>query len=467
MATSDLNNMFTEWMPTGYADVTNPDSLQYFNPYGENPDGRYDELVNQRPELRGALDFVRSGQKPTSGWMERFFNEGGGGSSQQIQFDSGGRYVPGTFATHINDDSEFWLGANLAGMYLNPLGGKITGAEGGLGAGLGLTGNAARAVNVGLNSAAAGGVEGNGLQSGALGALGAYSPNFASGMGITNKDLQDAVNGGIVGGVTASANKGDVKTGAGMGAFGGLANYAGNSISGGAVDNPFGQNYSRVPGATQTSVANITGNDIGQNFAPWAGNSTYTPPPQDRQSIFESQGLNDFFGGLNNFLPKTSSGWGDAAQGLLGMYQGYKQRKNAQAALDALAGRRGAYEKNLRSQLTARDAASGRRSNYEGRETQLQASLAQLDAGNAPLINALNNQETNGLVGMFASGLRYGGKAGWFGDKYNPNVPQQPYQAPYMPSTFSLGGMNNFESSGNNPYSLADYANKKKLFGGS
>ena len=87
------------------------------------------------------------------------------------------------------------------------------------------------------------------------------------------------------------------------------------------------------------------------------------------------------------------------------------QYRRARKLEKEMGARRGAYEGNLRRQLERRDAASGRRSNYAGRETQLQASLAELDSRNMPAMMALNNSQFGGLANMFQSGLRYAGKS--------------------------------------------------------
>lgn len=331
---------------------------------------------------------------------------------------------------------------DIMAQSFNPLGGFLVGAGGGLGGTL-ASGSAAKAINAGLTGALTSSLgDGSALTGGALGALGAYGPNYSSYLGVNDSSLQNALNGGITGSIKAAVNNGNVGASAISGALPGLASYFGSS--GGTMDSPLGKNYSTIPGLQQSQVGEITGNAPQQSFAGWAGNEFSAPTiNQEKQnSLFESSGLNDFFGGLSNYLPSDGKGWGDMAQGLAGIYQGYRQRKNAESVLNAISGRRGGYEKNLRASLQARDAASGRRSNYEGREAQLQAELARLDMGNAPLIANMNNASTSGLVGMLSSGLRWGGKAGLFGDSYNPNVPTAPAPMSFnsMPS-FSLSGM--------------------------
>lgn len=57
-----------------------------------------------------------------------------------------------------------------------------------------------------------------------------------------------------------------------------------------------------------------------------------------------------------------------------------------------------AYAQQLRQELERKDAASGRRSQYGGRETQLQAMLAEKQAGLAPMQNILTSQAMQGSI---------------------------------------------------------------------
>jgi len=56
------------------------------------------------------------------------------------------------------------------------------------------------------------------------------------------------------------------------------------------------------------------------------------------------------------------------------------------------------YAQQLRQELERKDAASGRRSQYGGRETQLQAMLAEKQAGLAPMQNMLTSQAMQGSI---------------------------------------------------------------------
>jgi hypothetical protein len=152
--------------------------------------------------------------------------------------------------------------------------------------------------------------------------------------------------------------------------------------------------------------------------------------------LFETLGINE-----GTSIPGfNSNNIGDWAQGLAGLYQGYRQRRNAKELMGMIGGRRGAYEQDLRRNLARRDAASGRRSDYAGREVALQSALAQLDSRNAPAMMQLQNSYMGGLGNMLQTGLRLGSKLGWISPSYG-NVQQVPQVQPGYtgPSLANLG----------------------------
>jgi hypothetical protein len=137
---------------------------------------------------------------------------------------------------------------------------------------------------------------------------------------------------------------------------------------------------------------------------------------------------------MSSLVPQTPERLGDLAQGLLGMYSGHRRRQMAKEMMGRFGGNRDSYLANLRGQLGARDARSGRRSNVAGREVELQAKLAELDSRNAPAMAALSDARFSGLETMLASGLRLGGNLGFFGSSYQrPGMAQRPM--PELPST--------------------------------
>lgn len=154
---------------------------------------------------------------------------------------------------------------------------------------------------------------------------------------------------------------------------------------------------------------------------------------------------------INTILPASPTRLGDVSQGLLGMYSGYRRNRAAKELRNQFNTNRGSYEQQLRQNLARRDAASGRRSNYEGREVELQSALAQLDSRNAPAMTQLDNARYGGLEDMFRSGLAMGSNLGWFGQgrpdqglkfRAPPIQPLAPMpNMPLMEPTQTLGTM--------------------------
>lgn len=116
----------------------------------------------------------------------------------------------------------------------------------------------------------------------------------------------------------------------------------------------------------------------------------------------------------------SSNGLGD---GLLGLYGGYRSLQEANGVRSSLAdmyGQNSPYAQALRQQLARRDAAAGRRSQYGGREVELQAKLAQLMSQNAPAMLQANSQSAiarnlmlrNGLMAYRSLGSLFPGDSG-------------------------------------------------------
>lgn len=370
-------------------------------------------------------------ENPNNADVNKWMQDGG---YQIGQYHAPGGYLEGLFkdGKSVTNPSFYSNGDpgplfDLIAQGFNPVGGWGLGPGQGLG-GQFASGAGAAAINGGLSGAANAGVNGGNVLTGAaLGAGSAYTPNYGSGIGIENPALQGAFNGAVNGGLKAKLTDNDTTAGAVTGAVPGLASYAGGFMS----DNYPSGGQSQAPWAKGNVFS--SGGDYGPQMsqAPW-GNSpspSFTGPTGGPEG---SPGLSDehpIISGLKSMLGFKSSAngggeglfnghAGDVAQGLLGMYQGYRQRKQAQQMMDSLAGRRQAYGDQLQKQLVAKDAAAGRRSDYAGRATQLQSSLAGLDSQMAPYQMQLSNQSLGGLAGMFQSGLTMGGRMGAFGPQY-------------------------------------------------
>lgn len=117
-----------------------------------------------------------------------------------------------------------------------------------------------------------------------------------------------------------------------------------------------------------------------QKFAQSAGQSDFSLP-----SVFGNVGSS-----LGNFALNNA---GDLASMLYGFYNNRKQQKALGQQvnnLQSLYGQNSPYAQQLRAKLNAQAAATGRRSNVAGRETQLQAMLADRNAQMSPHLMQLN-----------------------------------------------------------------------------
>lgn len=385
----------------------------------------------------------------TSGYKLNVDPYGDIGSLRYLTNSQGKR---GTRQFYSNFETpETTLGFNLAAMALAPggfIGGPASGAAGGFNLGKDMTLGLNAAFNSGLTTAGSGG-EDKDIATGMLLSGGApMLPNVGELAGIDNPYLAGAFDGAVKGAGIADLMDGDVKAGAITGGLPGLASYAGARFGDTSyVPTSSGQNL--VNETNQMSGIKRPGFSFTENapmspipqYVPQASPLAYNAP--EKSGGFELPDLNDFFGKLK---PSSPEQWGSLAEGLGGLFMGGMQYRKARKLEKEMGNRRGAYETNLRRQLERRDAASGRRSNYSGRETALQASLAELDSRNMPAMASLNNSQMAGLGQMFTSGLRYAGKSGVFGDRFTPGYREAPPPSSYMLSTIPMTtDVNNFD----------------------
>lgn len=89
-----------------------------------------------------------------------------------------------------------------------------------------------------------------------------------------------------------------------------------------------------------------------------------------------------------------------------------KDLKQQQGQLNSLFGQNSAYSKQLRQELSRKDAAAGRRSQYGPREVELQAKLAQMNGQLAPQRFALAGARDQNRLGMYGGLLQYGEQSG-------------------------------------------------------
>ncbi len=331
--------------------------------------------------------------------------------------------------------------------------GAIGGITAGIGTGVGNAygGLAGGAAGGAANAALNGGSLADIARGGVTGGFGSYMPDVGGAIGINDTDLASSFNGAIKGGALSYINNGNIGMGAAMGGMPGIIDYGVNQFA---------------PMPDVGTLGGTMADEDGENSATLGG---YTTPTQlaANESIAPSmqlQSSGSLFDNVSNLLNgvdmPSGRSFGDMAQGLASMYLANRQRKMAKNYLNQISGNRGAYEQNLRRELQRRDAASGRRSNYDGRAVELQSSLAQLDSRNAPAISQLQQMQTNGLMNMFNSGLVTANRMGLFGGGQQPQM-QQPINinTPQMqiPSSTTLGGMDTS--------SMLDAFNRKRLGG--
>lgn len=329
------------------------------------------------------------------------------------------------------------------------IGSAFTG--GALGAAMGSSTAGAAASGALWGGAQAAGTGGNFLEGAAKGALSAYTPDIGGYAGITDPYIRGAVNSGLKSGVLSRLGGGDFTTGALTGAAQGTANAYVNSpppdvgTLGGTMQDGFGESSVTTGESTPTQYgANMQAMSVDPQLSLSSFSQPQSQTPETSNSLFDQ--VSNLISGIN------PSRVGEVAQGLAGLYLGNKQRRMARDLRRQIGSNRNSYEQQLRQNLARRDAAAGRRSDYGGREVQLQAALADLDSRTAPMLSQLGTAETQGLMNMFNSGLVTGNRLGWWGKQ--PTAPSMPTS---MPSLSSLGSPGPTAS-----YSLIDNQNKTR-----
>lgn len=107
----------------------------------------------------------------------------------------------------------------------------------------------------------------------------------------------------------------------------------------------------------------------------------------------------------------TANDIASGLQGLYGMYQANHNLGGLTRNLANMYSPNSMYADELRKQLTRRDAAAGRRSQYGPRETELQAKLAQQYSQNAPHLMQAQNQLAANRMAMGTNLMGLGMKA--------------------------------------------------------
>lgn len=146
--------------------------------------------------------------------------------------------------------------------------------------------------------------------------------------------------------------------------------------------------------------------------------------------------LDPRFRGLDAVLG-GNKGMSGLEAGLGALFTAYNNRKNNQAIkqqqgnLQSLFSPNSAYAQQLRQQLSRKDAAGGRRSQYGPREVELQARLAELNSRNAPQLQQLSNARNSNNNQLLRDLMIYGSKSGAFSslaDMFGGGQQSSPYQ---------------------------------------
>jgi len=356
----------------------------------------------------------------TSGYNYRLNPTFNGG--QQNAWFQGNKLVPGSYKEFEGGDPMFGIASSMLGA----AGGQFVGGLAGLGS-LG-SGALAGGMRAGMQDPTLSSI----TKGAASGGLASYTPNIAGMTGMQPGTLGDIINGAAKGGVQSAINGGNI----GRGAVGG-GTMAGISSLGDNMD------FYDLPGSGTAYDAS------GESTATLGGNygSYGTTPAMERAQEPQAEGNFWETNPLGKFMTENLGSRqqiGDLAQGVLGIYSGLRRQRAAKEMMRSVGANRESYLSQMRSNLGARDAAAGRRSNIGGREVELQAKLAELDSRNAPAFASLSDARMGGLEQMMASGLRYGNKQGWFGSPdtgggtgpVGPGMSMPGYSPPSMNSAF-------------------------------
>ncbi len=343
------------------------------------------------------------------------------GTSTRGLFDLTSGTQRGNLQQAGNDDTDYWLAAMMmAAPVLGAVGaGAMTqGAVAG-------AGGAAASGDMSLSNMARGAATGA-----ATGYASTYTPNYAGYAGVTNPVAEGAINSSVNSGISTGLRGGEVREAMGRGAITGGLNAMSDptfdelpGTMGGTMQDGYGESSVTMGGSPTTTqyAANTQANTADQSIALPVGDENTARP-------FSAQ-IGDLVSGIAGALGNGKVGnlqYGDLAQGLMGLYGGYQQRKQAKDLRDIISGRRGAYETNMRNNIAGKMRAGGKRSNISGREMQVQAALADLDSRNAPMFASLNNQEFAGLANMLQSGNMMLNRGGFYG------APRQAQQTPTL-----------------------------------
>lgn len=350
----------------------------------------------------------------------------------------GNSYLSGLFKgdKQIGQKVGIWGGDDTAfGALTGLASAALTGGAFGPGFAAGMTGAGAGALGGatgGLMSSLGNGTDvGRGILAGGLGGgLGGLNP--AGYLGVDNALAKGAINGAVGGGVSQAAAGGDIGKGVVSGGLTGGLNSMGKLLPD-FMGNIFGgDELANLPGNMVTSGFEGTASpdsysDEGGKFGTYSGvnnQQQFTPQTTQPDEAPQKSILSSIFGNApsaNAIGTWAGNHGGDLASMAYGLYTQNKQKNQMNQMMQGLQGLyspNGAYATQLRNTLMAKDAMSGRRSNYAGRETQLMADLAGHNAALMPgMLNMQNgmNNNSNRQLDILMQGMNKLG--GWNGLK--------------------------------------------------
>lgn len=261
------------------------------------------------------------------------------------------------------------------------------------------------------------------------GGLGSYLQglDYAGSMGLgdlNNPLYRRALNGAIGGGLSSGLSGENAGIGALYGAGKGAASGAGDmyfndmpneGTLGGTYQDEFGENSATMGGysSPQQQEANVQASGLSgtygvpQGFSKSASMGNESAPQESSAVDALISALSDGAG----YVSKNAGGLSDLVAQGMGMYDASRQRRRAKeqiAGLNTLYAPNSPYAQQMRQRMERQDAASGRRSQYGVRETELAAKLADAQARLAPQINQLYGQDSAARGNMIRDGLRMG-----------------------------------------------------------
>ena len=268
--------------------------------------------------------------------------------------------------------------------------------------------------NQALTGAGISGVTGNNpLVGGLQGAVsaGVNNGNVAGSLGFENPGVQSVVNKSISGGVNSALGGGNAFQGAVTSAapnvlgqlfssFGGPGEMPDVGTLGGTYADASGENSATMGGFTSPTQldANYQAVDTGQ--VP----RSMLPQMKAASAVTTA----DLAPGVSGNKPPA---WAQGLSGVFGIYSALDNMNRNRRLFNNLQGMFGAnssYAKQLRQKLERQDAARGRRSDYAGRQTQLDAALAQGQMQVAPALANIGNAQNQGLMSLFNNALKLG-----------------------------------------------------------